>query len=194
MKYLIAILSAAVIMTGASLQQVSKNDKYGINPVMDRLAQIDKANQILPLLLTKDQIKQLLPKIERCRENIRNQEKKEADRIKVLGPDADKVYNETLKGIVPSQDFLSKTRSLFDQFAQERNGVKAANSIILIEAMDQIFDRGQKQRIIGVVDKVFNERSMKWESGTEGEKLSFFALNVLLDDDGYQFLVKLGAQ
>lgn len=194
MKYLIAILAAAVIMTGASLQQVSKNDKYGINPVMDKLAQIDKANQILPLLLTKDQIKQLLPKIERCRENIRNQEKKEADRIKVLGPDADKVYNETLKGIVPSQDFLSKTRSLFDQFAQERNGVKAANSIILIEAMDQIFDRGQKQRIIGVVDKVFNERSMKWESGTEGEKLSFFALNVLLDDDGYQFLVKLGAQ
>lgn len=194
MKYLIAILAAAVIMTGASLQQVSKNDKYGINPVMDKLAQIDKANQILPLLLTKGQIKQLLPKIERCRENIRNQEKKEADRIKVLGPDADKVYNETLKGVVPSQDFLSKTRSLFDQFAQERNGVKAANSIILIEAMDQIFDRGQRQRIIGVVDKVFNERSMKWESGTEGEKLSFFALNVLLDDDGYQFLVKLGAQ
>ncbi len=194
MKYLIAILSAVVLMTGASLQQISKNDKYGINPIVDTLSQIDKANQILPLVLTKEQIQKLLPKIERCRDNVRNQEKKEADRIKALSADADKVLADAVKGVVPPQEFLKRVSSLFDQFENERNGVKAANALIMNDAMNQILDAGQKKRILGVVDKVFNNTTKKWEDASENEKMTFFALSVLLDDDGYQFLVKLGAK
>lgn len=191
MKFLVVFLCAIIVASIASVQQVTKDDRHGINPIIDKLAQIDKANQILPMVLTKAQLQKLLPKIERCRDNIRNQEKKEADRLKAMAADIDKVHAEAAKGVVPSHDFLNRVSSVYAQFEQERTGVKAANAMIMNEAIDQILDAGQKKRIHSIVDKVFNAKTQKWEDATEGEKLTYFALSVLLDDDAYQFLVKL---
>ena len=171
--------------------QITRNDPHKIQPVLDMLAEIDAANQVLPIVLTKEQIKKLLPVIEKCRQNVRNQEKKEADRLKALKAEADKVHAEAVRGLVPSQEFLDKVNKLFDTFDNEARGVIIANTIIILDALKGLLHEGQKRAVIGVVDKIYNEETKTWEEGSDERKLGYFGIRVLLSDSAYQLLVKL---
>lgn len=171
--------------------QVSKNDPHGVQPILDTLAEIDLANQILPLTLTKDQVKELLPKIEECRQNVRNQEKKEADKLKTIRDEAEKVLKDCEKGSVPTPEFLKKVEGMFTDFYNQRNGVKLANVIIMYQAMDKILHDGQKKIIISTVDRYYEDEVKTWENKTDELKMQFYALHIFLSDSGYQFLTKL---
>jgi len=187
-------LFASLLILFASttcLSQVVKDDPYKMTPTLEKLAEIDLANQLLPVLMTKDQIKVLLPVIEKCRTNVRAQAKKEADRLKALQSEIDKVYGEAYKGMVPSQEFLDKITALFTKFANERVGVSLANSLLLFEKMKETLNDGQKKAVVGVVDRIFNQENKKWEDGTADQKLQYFGATLILGDRGYDMLVKL---
>lgn len=187
-------LGIVLFMLGcaATLQaQITKGDPYNVQPTLDVLGEIDSANQILPLILTKVQIKKLLPKIEQCRMNIRNQEKKEAESIKELKPEADKIYAEALEGKLPPQSFLDKVNALYKKLDNQRAGVAIANALILRDILQETLNEGQRKAAIGVVDKIFDAQSKKWTDGTPEQKLQYFALSVLLGDHSYNLLVKL---
>lgn len=186
-----AISVLSVCLLGAAVAQQAKTDPYKVQSILDTLAEIDSANQVLPLLLTKDQIKKLLPVLEKCRNNVRNQQKKEADRLKELRVEADKIDAEAIKGLVPSQEFLDKVDRLFKKFDNERTGVTIANGLILRDALKDILNDGQRKAAIGVVDKIFNAQDKKWEEGTPDLKLQYFALSVLMGDRTYDLLTKL---
>lgn len=176
------------LLTWLPSQQPTKRT---IAEVQTMLGEIDVANRILPLVLTKEQIRKLLPVIEKCRQNARNQEQKEARELLAMADEIEKVHMNTLKGVVPSPEFLAKMNEIFKRFENERNAVKMANGILLGQTLDEVLHDGQKRAIVGVVDKVFNEQNRKWEDASEGAKIQFFALGILMSEDGYNFLVKL---
>ncbi len=190
MRAILTILTAVMLMAPATVQ-ISSSDPYGVDPVYDKLAEIDAANRILPLILTKDQIGRLLPVIETCRQNVRNQEKKEATQMKGMQEEVDKVHADALKGIVPSQQFLDKVSKMFVGFENERRGVKTANGLILRDAIKSTRNEGQRKAMIGVVDQVFNEQSQEWEDASDEAKIMYYSLSFLMNDDVYYFLVKL---
>jgi len=187
----ITIAILALLSLSIASAQVNRSDPNKVLPITDKLGEIDAANQILPLLLTKQQIRDLMPAIEKCRLNVRNQEKKEADRLKEMVPEIEKMHADAVKGLLPKEEFLKKVNELFRRFENERTGVKIANQIILGESVDKVFNEGQKKAAVGVVDKIFNEQKRTWEDGTPQAKLHYFMTAVLLGDHGYNFLTKL---
>lgn len=190
MKFLSFVVLALSLCVSAAAQVV-KDDPFKIQPTLDALAEIDVANQILPLLLSKDQLRKLLPVVEQCRKYVRDQEKKEADRIKGLKPEADRFLGEAVKGLLPTQAFLDKVNALFKTFETERKGVLAANTLIITSWVRENFNPGQKKAAIGVTDKIFDANSKTWTDGTPDQKLQYFAVAVLLNDHAYDFLAKL---
>ncbi|HWP31116.1 MAG TPA: hypothetical protein VNK96_05265 [Fimbriimonadales bacterium] len=192
MKSFVLLFSVSILsLVLATPLQVSRPDPFNVQPILDKLAEIDKANQILPLALTKEQIGKLLPKLEECRQNVRNQEKKEADRLKALDKEISQVLKDAEAGSVPPKEFLERMDKLFAAFENERNGVKIANGIILYKALHEILNPGQKKIIVQVVDQIYDVTLKQWKEGTEEAKIQFYALTVLMDDAGYKFLVKL---
>jgi hypothetical protein len=189
MRIVIALI-AMLLFTGA-LAQVSKNDPHKMGPTLDLLADLDLANRVLPLLMTKDQIKALLPDIEKARKNVRDQEKKEADRLAALKPEIDKYHKEIFEGKIPPQAFLDKMTALFKKFENERIGVKLANALILAEAMNKNLNEGQIKAAVEVVDKIYDEQNRKWEDGTAAQKLQYYAITIFMGERTYDLLVKL---
>ena len=187
----IAAFIALIAFSGA-IAQVSTNDPHKMGPTLEKMAELDLANRILPLLLTKDQIKKLLPEIEKARKNVRDQEKKEADRLKALQPEIDKYHAEIFEGKTPPQAFLDKMTALFKKFDNERIGVKIANALILSEAMNKNLNEGQIKAAVGVVDKIYDEQNKKWEGGTAAQKLQYYAISIFMGDRAYDLLVRLG--
>ncbi len=176
------------LLVGVPGQQPPKRT---ITEVQTMLGEIDVANRILPLVLTKEQIRKILPVIERCRQNVRNQEQKEARELLAMAEEIEKVHAGVIKGVVPSPEFLAKMNDVFKRFENERNAVKMANGILLGQTLNEVLHDGQKRAIVNVVDKVFNEQNRKWEEASEDAKIQFFALGILMSEDGYNFLVKL---
>ena len=190
MRFLTALIALAALSVWAHAQ-VSTNDPYKMGPTLDKLAELDLANRILPLLMTKDQIKKMLPEIEKARKNVRDQEKKEADRLAKLQPEIDKYHAEILQGKTPPHTFLDQITALFKKFESERLQVKVANALILSEAMNKNLNEGQIKAAVGVVDKIYDEQNKKWENGTTAQKLQFYAVTIFMGERAYDLLVKL---
>jgi hypothetical protein len=190
MRTLIAAI-ALMLFTGA-VAQVSTNDPHKMGPIVDKMSELDLANRILPLLMTKEQIAKMLPEIEKARKNVRDQEKKEADRLKALQPEIDKYHAEIFEGKTPPQAFLDKMTALFKKFESERVGVKIANALILSDAMNKHLNEGQIKAAVGVVDKIYDEQNKTWADGTAAQKLQYYAITIFMGERAYDLLVRMG--
>ena len=190
MRFLTA--AVALIAFCGAVAQVSTNDPHKMAHVLDKLAELDLANRILPLLLTKEQIKVILPEIEKARKNVRDQEKKEADRVKALQSDIDKYHAEIFAGKTPPKEFLDKMTALFKKFDNERLQVKVANALILSEAINKNLNEGQIKAIVGVVDKIYDDQNKEWKDGTTAQKVQFYAVTIFMGDRAYDMLVRMG--
>jgi len=187
----VSVVITALCLFCVGFAQVSTNDPNKIGPTLDKMAELDLANRVLPLLLSKDQINKLLPEIERARKNVRAQEKKEADRLKALQPEIDKYHAEIFQGKTPPKEFLDKLTALLKKFESERLQVKVANAIILSDAIKKNLDEGQIKAVVGVVDKIYDEQQKEWKDGTADQKIQFYAISIFLGDRCYDLLVRL---
>ncbi|MER3414376.1 MAG: hypothetical protein C4341_09155 [Armatimonadota bacterium] len=189
---LITFVTVTLTVMPTATQTPPKVDPYGVNPILQTLAEIDIANQILPLLLTKDQTNRLLTLVERARAEAKQQEKKEADALKALKTEADKVHEEAVKmGKVPSQEFLKKVNDMFADWEKERLNIRAKNTILLMSCVKEILNEGQIKAAIGVVDKVYDEQLREFvENPTDDQKLSYYVVHVFLNDTAYEFMRK----
>lgn len=187
----VLIASIALLLFTAGFAQVSTNDPNKIAPTLEKMAELDLANRLLPLLMTKAQINKLLPEIEKARKNVRDQEKKEADRLKALKPEIDKYHAEIFQGKTPPKDFLDKLTALLKKFESERLQVKVANALILAEAIKKTLDEGQLKAVVGVVDKIYDDQDREWKDGTADQKIQFYAISIFMGDRCYDLLVRL---
>lgn len=189
---LIVLLTVGLAVIPTATQTPPKVDPYGVDPILQTLAEIDISNQILPLLLTKDQTNRLLTLIERARAAAREQEKKEADALKALKAEADKIHSEAVKlGKVPSQEFLKKVNDMFASWEKERLNIRAKNTVLVMSSVKEILNEGQIKAAVGVVDKVYDEQLREFvEDPTDDQKLAYYVVHVFLNDTAYDFMRK----
>lgn len=194
MKTILAVIATALVCL--SLHSVATPpqetpDPYKIQPILDNLENIDIANKILPVLLTKDQTNKILFKVEECRANARKQEKREADEIKTMASEIQKINDDVKKGIVPPPEFITKLNKMLDDFDKARRGVILANGLIMKDFLKTILNKGQINAIVKVIDTVYDEEAKTWTQATDDTKLQFFAVNIFLSENGYKFLQTL---
>src|SRR4051812_48057010 len=108
MKHLVLCLALIAAAVTPCLAQTPEQAKKA-EAVLMKMRQVDVLVQVVPLLLTKEQIMQLLPAIEKARAKVAEAKKQEAAELdKLDGRLTDAVKKSIASGVPPPKPFLDE--------------------------------------------------------------------------------------
>ncbi|MBX3118256.1 MAG: hypothetical protein KF784_04265 [Fimbriimonadaceae bacterium] len=191
-RVLLAVLLIVSIVAAAPAQTVPDATAKRSDAILSRARQLDLLNHILPLVMTKDQIKQLLPAIEKCRAKVKQVIQREADNLKLVEIEIDRAYEDGVKkGAVPSKELLNKLNRLFIGFAILRDAAASENADDVLAVMKSALNEGQLKTASKSLDiKVYNPKAEP-DKMSDDEKIKYFIRDVILDPLAYDLLVAL---
>ncbi|MEQ1820979.1 MAG: hypothetical protein ABL949_00540 [Fimbriimonadaceae bacterium] len=186
MKYLLALLLLVSGLTMAPAQ-----DRGAVSDdIFSRGVQLQLLNQIMPLLMTKEQWRKVLPSVEEAREAVRKTEKLEADELKKLQTKMDEAYKNALeKGELPKKELLIEFQTKLSDFSKTRRIIADINTTKVQEAFVATANEGQKKTAIGSItpaDFGFKADELKDEA-----RLRLFVSEILLNPIAYDLMRKL---
>ena len=193
MKHL--LLSTALCLSlfaGANAQvTTSKGDRS--DQINVKIHEVDLLLQILPLILTKEQINgKLLPAIEKNRDLLRKELSYEDDELAKM----ESILDDAIKGAYDKGAY--PPRKTTDEVAGKTKSLGLKRSIVELEmvgAMTEVIDAtlnpGQKKAMLGSFDPKFINPNIKPEAITDQMKENFFIERVFLDPTTYEILKKL---
>jgi hypothetical protein len=162
------------------------------NEILTQMRQLDLLNQILPLLMNKDQIGKLLTAIEKARANVRNIEQLEDQD---LAKQAQKVSEATKAGFdqqkLPERELLVELNKLVRAFSIRRQVAIGENVTTVKEAFDAVLNPGQRKAAANSLNPGLFDPSLKVEQMSEEQKIRFFIQEILLDPLAYDVLKRL---
>jgi hypothetical protein len=147
MKSFLVSLALFVALVGTAAAQPITTDKgKQSDEVYVKIRKIDLLNQILPLLLTKEQINKILPSIESARAKWKMTLSQEDEELSKLRAQVDETYNKAVeKNEYPSKEFTT-------MIAAKTKSISMKRSIVLIELVEvvqdhllKILNEGQKK-------------------------------------------------
>lgn len=184
--FLLISLSLASPMAFAQTK-TQKSDE-----ILRKARQLDLLNHILPLVLTKSQIEQLLTPIEKCRKKVKEIEGMEADDLIKMETKVDAVLAKGYQNdLVPSRDLLREMNRLFNAFRIRRQIAASENADIMLEAMKKILNAGQLTTAEKSIDLKAYDPTADPEKISADDKLKFFIKDILLDPLSYDVLTKM---
>src|SRR5687768_15127692 len=99
MKRLLIFLCLALAM---STMAVAQDKAAQSTAILQKMRQCDLLNHLIPLVMTKEQIRKLLPSIEKARRDVKAQEDEEAKLLAERSAKIDQVVKDGIeKGDVP---------------------------------------------------------------------------------------------
>ena len=195
MKQILALLALSIVTLPVLAQSTSDQRAERSTRILAQVPRLDLLNQILPILLTKEQINKILPTLEKAKQAIRETEAKEVELLKTIEAKVDEsVKNGIEKGEVPDREILKKVLATFQYFQIARQSVVEANVDRTVEAMKSCMNAGQTKSAMNAIDwKKFNP-SLNPEKMSDDEKLRLYVKVVLLDPLAYDVLRDIAAK
>jgi hypothetical protein len=185
------LLSLFAMLAGVAVGQSTDRGKKS-DEIVRKSRQLDLANHILPLILTKSQINELLPVIEKCRANVRKIENMEADDLLKMEAKIDKAISDALnKDQVPSKELLKEVAALYRAFTIRRQVAASENAEAVLEVLKRVLNEGQLKTAEKSIDPRAYDPKAEPDKMSQDDKLNLFIKDVLLDPQSYDFLVKL---
>jgi len=187
-------IALALMVFGTSIAGAPTIQKKP-NPDADRIAlkvrRIEILDQLLPVLMTKDQIKKLLPEIEKARQSEIDIQKDELDEMKAFEPKLDLALAAAIKEQkVPEDEFVIEYLKMFSKFSNKRKFFFTNSAKAIVVKMKEVMNSGQlKTAELSLNPLLFGEKDP--ESMTSDEKLVLWAREVLLDRASYDLLVDM---
>lgn len=164
------------------------------NAVLDKMRQIDLLNHILPLALQKDQIRKLLPIIEKARRDVKLQTDEEAKFLQQYSAKVDKAVKDGIdKGDVPDKELMKELNAMVRMFSMKRAAVASDNATMVLDIMKTTLNAGQLKVAANSLDFKLYYPSMKPEETKDEDRLKLFVQEVMLDPLAYDLLVKMQA-
>jgi len=193
MKQLLLSIALCFSLLACATAQVTtlkggKSDQINI-----KIHEVDMLLQILPLLLTKDQINsKLLPIIEKNRDMLRKELAYEDDELAKLESILDDAMTAAYdKGAYPARKITDEVAAKTKQLSNRRNIVELQMVGSMTEVLDLTLNAGQKKALLGSFDTKFSYPNLKPEQVTDALKMNFFVERVFLDPITYEILKKL---
>jgi hypothetical protein len=191
-SFLLCIGLCFALVAAASAQPISTERGKRSDEIFLKLRKIDLLNQIIPLVLTKDQINKILPSIEQARAKQKLILAQEDDELAKLQSQVDEVYKKAVEdGAFPPKDFSAMISNKTKQMSMKRN-------IALIEMVEAIQDvvmkvlnEGQRKALVGSFDAKFIDPTKKPEEIKEGTRVRFYVERVLLDPLARELLIEI---
>ncbi|MGE0002356.1 MAG: hypothetical protein AB7F50_04890 [Fimbriimonadaceae bacterium] len=158
---------------------------------LEKIKRLDIYNQVLPVVMTSEQIKALLPVIEQAQEKERRLIKQEADEMKAMDERFDKALDAAAKGEVPSRELQQDIHKLFRDFRMRRLALTIDSTEDLVLLLKKTLDEGQIKAVANAISVAEIAPDKKPEDVTEDEKLRGWVRIVLLDPMAYDLLVEM---
>ena len=192
MKHLLVcfgiVLSLFTFGHAQSADQAKKSEE-----IVMKMRQIDLLNQIIPLALTKDQINQLLPAIERARSKVQQIEKDEASTLQKLdGKISDAIKKSIETSVAPPKELLNELATATATMSEKRELAIDENTDAVIKVFNDVCNAGQKAAAANSLAPQLIDPSLKPDKMTQTDKIRFFVQQILLDPQAYIVMTELG--
>lgn len=191
---LMGVVLCALAFSPMALAQTTKQDASAkrADEILNKLHELDLLNQLLPVLMTKEQMRKILPAVEKAREMVRATEKGEAEQLEKLSAKIDPVIAEAYeKKKVPSIEILTEYAKTFAKLRVVRRSVVEANTSNVLEVVQKTLDKGQLAAARNALEPKYIDPSLDKEKMSDDEKLRFWVKVILLDPQAYTILTKL---
>ena len=195
---LTAFLVAAVViapLSNVALAQNSAAKEKRIkesNEVYRKLREADILNQVLPVLMTKEQIKAILPAIEKARDVVNKGEEAELVEMRKLGELASaEIKSGYEKRKIPSDAFYKEYDKTIMKLRTTRRALVSINTGLVLEALKKTLDKGQLKAAQNSLNPRVIDPTLKVADMSGDDRLKFWVEVVLLDPVAYDVLMKL---
>lgn len=182
MKKLAAILCLTMVVTSAALAQSdAEKDAYS-QKTFEKMRQIDLLYNILPLLLTKTQIKELLPALDKARSGIRGIRDTEYKNFHEYADIIDASITKAVQdNILPTRDDRAKLTRFLIALDGRRQAQVLVNVRAVKEAFDKVITPAQRKAAINSLIPTYFEPDLKPEELTDDKKEEIYVREILLD-------------
>lgn len=188
----ITVLIACLAAGAAWAQTPPSPAQQKADQVLVKARKVDLLNQILPALMTKDQIGKLLPVIEKARQAVREVEEKERSELGALEPKLDAAIREALeKNLVPSRDVLNNAYATFQMMQMRRQSIVSQNVEAVLKVIEDTWNAGQRKAAAQALKPEAFDPTLDSSKMTDEQKLRFYVRVILLDPLAYDLLIKL---
>jgi hypothetical protein len=174
----------------APAQRLTADQREESDRVLKKIRSMELYNQILPVLMSADQVKALLPIIEKHRADADRFEVDEHRLLLQLEKDVDAaVTNAREKGQLPGPKILSDANIHFKAFLMKREALIADTVSKLKTVMNEKLNAGQVKAAAHAFNPVVF--GIKEEELTEDKRLDYWVRAVLMDNQAYPILIEL---
>ncbi len=192
---IIATTLLAGALAAVSVSQISPDVAKKSRDIQAKMRQLEVVNQLIPLVMTKDQVNKVLVVIEKCRKREFELEAKEAAQLRSV----EKKLNEALdkgilEGVVPPNELIGELNTMYRAFLIGRGTVSEENTEAMLAVMKSTLNAGQLKAAEKSVNPKESNPSAEPEKMTQDERLRYFIRTVMLDWACYDVLVRLAAK
>lgn len=191
MRWIVSVV-ALTLVACVGAQGVDDATARKSGEIFDKATKVDLMNQILPILLTKEQYRDILPAVERSRQRVRETERLEAGELKKLEPKLDAALKEANeKGAVPPRELLTEVSTMIRKFGLARRIISDQNTQEVLDAFNKTTNSGQKKAAANALSPKLFDPSAKIEEMKDEDKLRVFIREILLHPMAYDIMRKL---
>jgi hypothetical protein len=160
--------------------------------ILKKIRSLDLLNQILPLLLTKDQIKRLLPAMERMRAAVRETEDLQSKYLKQLQPKIDAALKDAYeKGLVVDRKLAAEAWATMTMLQVKVKAVADDNVEQLTAVFEDVLEPTQEKIAANALEPKLIDPTLDKSKMTDRDKLKLYVRAVLSDALTYDILIKL---
>lgn len=182
------VLVSVMAMLSIGMSQTAEERAKKSDEILEKVKRVDLLNQILPLLLTKDQIKKILPALEKARQAVVDTNAKEFAELKKLEPKLDLALKDAKEGKTPTREVLIEIASVFKGLEMYRKLVSENNTRDVLAAFTAATNEGQRKAAANSLRLELIDPSLDPKKMTEEEKLKTFVKIILLEPSAYNVL------
>lgn len=185
-------LALVAALAGPAFTQLPSEKSKKSEEIVNKVRQLDLMNHILPILFTKDQLNQILPAIEKGRQNVKLTEDAEYSQLMSMDPQISEALDKALnQGLVPGKELIRGFSAKFNGMDAARKYISQQNTDLVYAVVKTSTNDGQRKAMANEIVPDLIDHSLKSEKMTDEEKIKFYIGDILLDPLAYDLLVKL---
>lgn len=190
-RNLLFVIALAGLMAVATPGLGQPAAKPADDPLV-KIRKVELLNQILPVVMTKEQLDAILPAVERARAKVRDVEKKEATELKAIEARLDAAIKAAQdEGQVPKLEFVDRLRQLLWAMGLRRQTIVGENTESVLAALKKELNVGQLKAASNALNPKQIDPSVRAEELTQDDRLRMYVKFILLDPYTYDILVAL---
>lgn len=172
--------------------QVTPEQRAKSEAIMAKMRQIDMLNQLIPLVLTKEQIGKLLPAVEKARARVFQVQKEEAAALDKLDAKLTAAVNKSVDtGVPPSKEFMNELAEATFKWSLNRRVVIDENTDAVLKVFNEVLNAGQKKAAANSLAPQLIDPTIQVDKMTEADKIRFFVREIFLDPECYNVMLRL---